>query len=114
MHIFDDPVLLNCKSGAEYLLFQLQPFGENFTELISLSNEMTEKKDLNEKNFLKLIKHIQTFTNLITDLVISGKITSITAAALHQGQSKENNLFYFYSRMFVIINWDFNFFNSIS
>ena len=94
LHIFDDPVLLNCKSGAEYLLFQLQPFGENFTELISLSNEMTEKKDLNEENFLKLIKSIQTFTNLITDLVISGKITSITAAALQQGQSKKQSILF--------------------
>jgi len=88
LHTFDDPVLLNCKSGAEYLLFQLQPFNDSLTQLIFLYNNINENKDLNEKNFLKLIKYINTFTNLITDLVVSGKITSITAAALQQGQSK--------------------------
>lgn len=88
LHTFDDPVLLNCKSGAEYLLFQLQPFNDTFTQLISVYENINDNKDLNETNFLKLIKYINTFTNLITDLVVSGKITSITAAALQQGQSK--------------------------
>ena len=88
LHTFDDPVLLNCKSGAEYLLFQLQPFNDTFTQLISVYDNIIENKDLNETNFLKLIKYINSFTNLITDLVVSGKITSITAAALQQGQSK--------------------------
>ena len=76
------------------MLSQLQPFNENFTELIKLYGQHNslldnnENNDLKDKNFLKLIKYINIYTNTIVDLVVSGKITSITAAALHQGQSK--------------------------
>ena len=90
--------MLNCKSGAEYLLNQLHPFNEHFDELLALYNKYSTLKDSNEltdlenKNFLNLLKYINTYSNLITDLVVSGKITSITAAALQQGQSKDNFL----------------------
>jgi huntingtin interacting protein 1 len=97
LHIFDDPVLLTCKSGAEYLLNQLQPFDKQLKELVSLYNRYSpilsnltsdthEDKDFNRESFLELIKQINSFTNLISILVVSGKITSITAAALEQGQ----------------------------
>lgn len=90
LHLFDDPVLLNCKSGAEYLLTQLNPFHENFNDLEDAYNKFLV--DINnislddDTNYVKLIKSLNTFSNLISESVISGKITSSTAAALEQGE----------------------------
>lgn len=85
LHMFDDPVLLNCKSGAEYLLIQLQPFQEHFDELALLYEKYLASPD-EHTDFLKLLKYLNTYSNHMCDTIVSGKITSITAAALKQGE----------------------------
>ena len=51
---FDDPILLNCKSGAEYLLALLNPLSSSFENLKS----KYELYDQNPENGKKKKKHI--------------------------------------------------------
>ncbi len=89
LNLFDDPVLMNCKSGSEYLLYKLQPFSGCFNNLvayykkkIAAENPETEGQNL---EYIQLLKVLNGFTQLTSDCVIFGKITSITAADLNQG-----------------------------
>lgn len=88
LRLYDDPVLFNCKSGAEYLLVQLQPFHDNYNRLLLSYHKYIENKnnlseDLNE-NFSKLLKKLSLFSSLVSESVVSGKITSLTAGELDQ------------------------------
>ena len=97
LQLFEDPVLLNCKSGAEYLLTRLAPFHDSFNLLIELYGRnkalsknhsiVTEEVDAkNAEELSKLLNSLNAFTSFISDSVISGKITSITAADYAQGE----------------------------
>ena len=93
--LYEDPVLLNCKSGSEYLLTKMQPFSDSFTELLNLyekflskSNNKLEEEKLDEADFTKLLNDLTAFSGLINDCIINGKITSLTAADLEQGEGK--------------------------
>lgn len=87
LHLFEDPVLLNCKSGAEYLLNKLEPFGNNISDLFTnyklviMSNKVDDMSE-----YLKLLKLLNSYTLLTSDCVIFGKITSLTAADFEQGK----------------------------
>jgi huntingtin interacting protein 1 len=93
---FNDPILLNCKSGAEYLLTILQPFHDDFQQL--LTNYQQFRQEFNESpsttndstsinnKTLALMNSLTLFTNYIHDTIVTGKITSFTAANLAQGE----------------------------
>ena len=88
LHLAEDPILLNCKSGTEYLLNQLQPFQSNLDALLEhytkfLKLGATERA---QEDTQKLIDSLNLFSNLISETIVSGKITSITAADLEQGE----------------------------
>jgi hypothetical protein len=92
LHLFDDPVLLNCKGGADFLLNQLNPFHSNLSSLLQHYDKFvkadpvanSEGDKLNES--VELFKSLNTFGALISETLISGKITSLTAADLEQGE----------------------------
>lgn len=86
--LHDDPVLFNCKNGAEFLISQLQPFEIEFSNLISTYHKYIDNRTvLNEESnsiFSVLIKNLNNFTNLISKVIINGKITALTAGAFEQ------------------------------
>ena len=91
--LFEDPVLLNCKSGSEYLLTKMQPFADSFSELLNFyekflvrANKKLEEEKSDESDFIKLLNDLNAFSGLVNDCVINGKITSLTAADLEQGE----------------------------
>lgn len=103
LQLFEDPVLLNCKSGAEYLLARLAPFHDNFNSLVELysrnkalsKNNSIGSEEVDAKNaeeLSKLLNSLNAFTSFISDSVISGKITSITAADYTQGEGEPCSL----------------------
>lgn len=90
LRLYDDPVLFNCKSGAEFLLRQLQPFQDNLKNLTTSYQKYVENENepnqKNNQNFSNLIKNLNIFSNLVAESVVSGKITSLTAGDLEQGE----------------------------
>lgn len=88
--LHDDPILFNCKSGAEFLISQLQPFEIEFSNLISTYHKYIDNRtilnDETNSNFLILIKNLNNFTNLISKTIINGKITALTAGAFEQAE----------------------------
>ncbi len=89
LNLFEDSVLLNCKSGAEYLLMQLQPFHNTFLDLLSSYHSLQLNKDAlnqNNENMSNFLKFLSKFSNLVSETIVSGKITSLTAAALQQAE----------------------------
>ena len=95
--LFDDPVLLSCKSGAEYLLTQLQPFRANFARLLASHRALKQDTSgTNQEQFAELISQLRTYTDLVTQTVVHGKITSITAAESEQSDGmniqQQNNV----------------------
>lgn len=94
LNLFEDPVLFNCKSGAEYLLTQLHPFEAMFKQLQqaygqyrNAKNEKTPMNDAQNENFFQLLKSLNQFSSLVSECVISGKITSIAAAGVEHGDT---------------------------
>lgn len=92
LHLFDDPVLMNCKSGAEYLLYKLQPLNTNIKELMDSYRELIIPENLasddQSAGYIKLLKFLGSFTLLTSDCIIFGKITALTAADIDQGNGK--------------------------
>lgn len=92
LRLFEDPVLYNCKSSADFLLSQLQPFQENLTDLIASYNRYQVHKDtplideVEKENFLKFLNCLSGFSNSVGETVVSGKITSIAAADVEKGE----------------------------
>jgi len=90
LNLFDDPVLMNCKSGSEYLLYKLQPFADSFSELVANYTKLivveNVESELHSSEYSKLLKLLNGFTLLTSDCVIFGKITSLTAADIDQGK----------------------------
>lgn len=88
--LHDDPVLFNCKSGAEFLISQLQPFEIEFSNFISTYHKYIDNRSvLNDESksiFSVLIKNLNNFTNLISKVIINGKITALTAGAFEQAE----------------------------
>ena len=88
--LFEDSVLLNCKSGAEYLLMQLQPFHNIFLDLLTSYHSLQLNKDaINQQDndhMSNFLKFLNKFSNLVSETIVSGKITSLTAAALQQAE----------------------------
>ena len=92
LNLFEDPVLLNCKSGAEYLLNKMQAFSDSFHEMVRLYKQFTKNNETNdETDYIQLLNHLNTFSSFITDCVINGKITSLTAADFQQGEVLAEN-----------------------
>jgi huntingtin interacting protein 1 len=85
LQLFDDPVLLNCKSGAEFLLNNLNSFGDKFTQFTQYYTKHLKSAE-DADTFASLIRNANTFSKLIADTVVSGKITSLTAADFNQGE----------------------------
>jgi len=85
LNLFEDPVLLNCKNGSEYLLNRMQPFSELLTQMLNFYEKFIQTHT--DTDYSTLLNDINTFTTFITDCVINGKITSLTAADLDQGES---------------------------
>lgn len=87
LHLFADPVLLNCKSGAEYLLYKLEPFTKNINDLNSNYKLVIKSDKVDDmSDYLRLLKLLNSYTLLTSDCVIFGKITSLTAADFEQGK----------------------------
>lgn len=84
LHLFEDPVLLNCKSGAEYLLQKLHPFSANFSDMLSSYGKVKVSDKV--EDYVDLFKLLHSYTLSTADCVIFGKITSLTAADLEQGK----------------------------
>lgn len=74
---YDDPILLCCKSGAEYMLSLIQPV-QSALELLN-TQFLIEKTSIDSNN---LVNSIYYFTCLASELLLTGKITSLTAADL--------------------------------
>lgn len=80
----DDPVLLNCKSGADYLLNQLQPFQNNLNSLLDSYGKFTAQLDklgngdIDGESCIRLVNSLNLLASLIGETVVSGKITSLT------------------------------------
>jgi hypothetical protein len=83
--MFDDPILLNCKSGADYLLNQVEPFAVQFNDLLRSYNLFIDRTNLDE-NVPKLTNFLSDFGRLIGETVVSGKIISLTAAGIEQSE----------------------------
>ena len=86
MSLIEDPILLNCKCGAEYLIMKIQPFKDNLNAFLNTYNAFKSENELDKEKFSDLLKYLSQFTTLVYDVVVSGKITSITAAALEQAE----------------------------
>ncbi|CAF0771700.1 unnamed protein product [Brachionus calyciflorus] len=91
IRMHDDPILFNCKSGAEYLLTQLQPFELEFSNLLSTYHKYIDNKtglsDELNGNFANLVKNLNNFSNLMSKAIVNGKITAITAGAFEQAET---------------------------
>jgi hypothetical protein len=82
--LFEDSILLNCKSGAEFLLVQLQPFNTNFLDMLTAYSTLNGQA--NTSHFADYLKYLSKFANLVSETVVRGKVTSLTAAALQQAE----------------------------
>jgi methionine synthase I (cobalamin-dependent) len=98
LSLSQDPVLLNCKCGAELLLSQIQPFESNFNNLLSMynkllpiiTNQKTDSTHIDEtfnKNLVEFHNLLSAFANLNKEVVVFGKIIGQTAADLEKGES---------------------------
>ena len=85
LHLFDDPVLYNCKSGAEYLLSKLDPIGTNLNELM-VSFKLFVNDANEDQSFMQLLTNLAKYAHLTSECVVFGKITSLTAADIKQGE----------------------------
>jgi hypothetical protein len=76
---YDDPILLCCKAGAEYMISLVQPVHnalDNMNNLFLIENS--------SKNSTDLINSIYYFSCLASELLLTGKVTSLTAAELEK------------------------------
>jgi hypothetical protein len=80
---FDDPVLLNCKSGAEYLLALLNPL---LSSINSMKNnyETFGKNSDNDNDLINYLNSIYVFASNTAESLITGKITSLTAVDIEK------------------------------
>ena len=92
LQLFDDPVLFKCRSGAEFLLNRMAPIDEHLNQLITSFNQFIKNSnnnnntDFDQINFVNLLKYLNSFANLTYETVVYGKIVSLTAADLQQGE----------------------------
>ena len=93
------------------MLYKLAPFSESFKELMANYKRLIVPEVIENNNcigitqsseYIKLLKVLNVFTLLTSDCVIFGKITSLTAADIEQGNGRLNLNF-----------GEFKYFNSI-
>ena len=86
LHLFEDPVLYKCKSSADYLLSKLHRFDDNLNEMMASYKRYGDDKDEDEANFFNLLRLVSHFSGVVSETVVSGKVTSIAAGDVEKGE----------------------------
>ena len=91
LQLLDDPILYKCRSGAEFLLTRISPLNDCLNNVLEYFNEyIAHGQDLVpvHENFANLLKYLNSFANLTSETVIYGKVVSLTAANINEGEGK--------------------------